>query len=174
MKKIASVAIASLALLLVIPRTALPDSAYHPFHYHDYYQGDAPEPPSLPPSQGQPPPEVPIETLPTTKKPAVPRQAPEFLFPKGLGFGVAVGVPYDMFYLSESYYQVDRGNWYRSSSYQGPWKAAAPSLLPPALLKHDLAKIRQLRNKEYKKFWEDKEHYQGRRFRPANKLKNSR
>lgn len=36
--------------------------------------------------------------------PIVISQPPDFLYPPELGFGVAVGVPYDMFYLSGGYY----------------------------------------------------------------------
>ena len=174
MKRIASVTIASLILLLAIPCTTLSDSIYHPFQYYEYYQGDAPKPPPQPPPPGQQPPEVQVETPPPAKKPTAPQQAPEFLFPKELGFGVAVGVPYDMFYLSKAYYLVDGSDWYRSSSHQGPWKAAALSQLPPALLKHDLAKIRELRNREFKEFWQNREHYQGRHFRPESKFQQPR
>ena len=49
--------------------------------------------------------------------PIVIAQPPDFLYPPELGFGVAVGVPYDMFYASGVYYVFRGGGWY-STPYQ--------------------------------------------------------
>jgi len=46
--------------------------------------------------------------------PIVIAQPPDFLYPPELGFGVAVGVPYDMFYLSGGYFVYRGGGWYRT------------------------------------------------------------
>ena len=51
--------------------------------------------------------------------PVVIAQPPAFLYPPELRFGVAVGVPYDMFYLSGIYYVFRGGGWYQTSSYGG-------------------------------------------------------
>jgi hypothetical protein len=53
--------------------------------------------------------------------PVVIEGPPEFVAPPELGFYVAVGVPYDLFYFSNRYY-LCRGNvWYESPYYNGPW-----------------------------------------------------
>ena len=53
--------------------------------------------------------------------PVVITQPPDFLYPPELGYGVAVGVPYDMFYISGIYYIFRGGGWYRTTNYGGSW-----------------------------------------------------
>ena len=170
MKRSAPVTIAGLFLLFNSQCAALADDTYYPYQmYEEFHRKPAPEPPQ-PPPQGQQQPPAGVKPPARAMEQAAVQPAPEFLFPQELGFGVAIGVPYDMFYLSEVYYLVDGSNWYRSSSYEGPWTALALRQLPPVLRKHDLATIRQLRNREFRKFWEDRDHYQGRHFTPGRKL----
>uniref|UniRef100_C6E3X8 Uncharacterized protein n=1 Tax=Geobacter sp. (strain M21) TaxID=443144 RepID=C6E3X8_GEOSM len=97
------------------------------------------------------------------------KPAPEFLFPERLGVGVAVGVPQDLFYLPDGYYLWRQGSWYRSSSYDGPWGMVRKGEVPAQLVKYDLATMRELRNQEYRRYWEEREKYRGKRFRPARK-----
>lgn len=97
------------------------------------------------------------------------KPAPEFLFPERLGVGVAVGVPQDLFYLPDGYYLWLQGSWYRSSSYDGPWGMVPKAEIPAQLVKYDLATMRELRNQEYRRYWEEREKYRGKRFRPARK-----
>ena len=165
MKKAYCTALTVGIIVLSQARTGRTDDSYLFYqHYEEYYKRapEAPtEPPTAPPQpekQAKPPlrPEQPIKLT----------QAPEFLFPPELGFGVAVGVPYDLFYLGESYYLLKTGAWYRAASYRGPWRFQGLSRVPPELRKHSIAKIREIRNRDFAIFWKDRESYKGRYFRP--------
>ena len=186
MKKSAILSLTALALLLA---TAWSGQAapYFPYDTIDKYYGIQPQeqPDSNQPQAGQAPAgqhppvspqpvEPPVLAPPEPRGPVAVKAPPEFLFPAKLGFGVAVGVPYDMMYISESYYQWQGGTWYRSPSYRGPWTSLGESQLPPELHKYSLAKIRELRNSEFITYWKNKDEYKGRRFRPGGELKEKR
>lgn len=93
-------------------------------------------------------------------------QPPQFLFPPELGFGVAVGVPYDMFYWGGGYYIFRGGGWFRTPFLGGPWMAVPPSRLPLAFRRHNMARIHSFRDREFRQFRRDRMHYRGRTFRP--------
>ena len=172
MKRSASLSFAVSALVLA---SALSGAAapYFPYDYiEDYYKAQPEQPAAAqPPAPQQLPP--PAEAQRRPGQPPAISAPPEFLFPAKLDFGVAVGVPYDMMYLDKEYYLWHAGAWYRSSTYRGPWRELGYSQLPPELRKQPLAKIRDLRNKEFKTFWKEKEGYQGKRFRPGGAPKEA-
>jgi len=166
----------ALALLPVGPRSGQADSTYFPYQTIDSYFNQPPASPSQPapgpPAPGQPPaqqpaPEERLKAAPQAEPTLVPAQAPEFLFPKELGFGVAVGVPYDMVYVSGAYYYWRGGAWNRAISYRGPWSPLEPTRLPPELRRHKLAEIRAARSREFKSYWTNKDQYRGKLFRPS-------
>jgi len=99
--------------------------------------------------------------------PIVVAQPPDFLYPPELGFGVAVGVPYDMFYFSNSYYIFRGGGWYRTDYYGGPWIKVRPRELPPEFRRYRINRIHEFRDREYRVYSRDRGHYGGRYFRPA-------
>ena len=165
MKIIAGIALTATSLLLANTVTVQADT-YFPYQsYDDYYKTHSVEPP---PGQtpSQPPPAAEVKPPPRPEQPITLTQPPEFLFPPALGFGVAVGVPYDMFYVSKAFYFLKTGSWYRSSSYKGPWTLIGLSQVPTELRKQKLSKIRELRNREFAKFYKNKGRYQGKYFRP--------
>ena len=86
----------------------------------------------------------------------------EFVYPEELGFYVAVGVPYDLFYLNNSYFVFRDGRWLRSRSSRGGWVTARYRDLPPVLRRHRLERIREYRVREYNVYRRDREHYRGR------------
>ena len=99
--------------------------------------------------------------------PIVISQPPDFLYPPELGFGVAVGVPYDLFYMSGVYYIYRGGGWYRTSSYGGNWIKMRNRELPPELRRYKIAKIHEFRDREYRGYAKDRVHYRGKYFRPG-------
>jgi hypothetical protein len=107
-------------------------------------------------------------------QPVVIAEAPEFIFAPTLGFYVAVGVPYDIVLISNSYY-LYRGNvWYRAPYYNGPWVVTKYRSLPPKLRKHKFERIRSVRDQEYRVYQADRDHYRGKRFRPDKEWKQER
>lgn len=101
-------------------------------------------------------------------------EPPEFIVPSALGFYVAVGVPYDLFYLSNTYYLYRNNTWYRAPRYNGPWVATSYRRLPPGLRRHKFEKIRHHRDHEYREYRDNGRHYQGRHFRPDRDEKEHR
>ncbi|QEM67558.1 hypothetical protein FO488_04935 [Geobacter sp. FeAm09] len=99
--------------------------------------------------------------------PVVIAQPPDFLYPAELGFGVAVGVPYDMFYLSGIYFINRGGGWYRTSYYGGDWVRVRYRDLPPELRRYKMGRIHEYRDREYRVYTRDRDHYPGRYYRPV-------
>lgn len=91
----------------------------------------------------------------------------QFIYPGSLGFYVAVGLPYDLFYVQNNYYIYRDGRWSRASRSQGPWVYVDRRALPPGLRKHKIERIRQYRDHEYVVYRRDREHYRGKHFRSA-------
>jgi len=99
--------------------------------------------------------------------PVVIAQPPDFLYPPELGYGVAVGVPYDMFYVSGVYYIFRGGGWYRTPSYGGNWVKVRHREIPPELRRYRIGRIHEFRDREYRVYSRDRDHYSGRYYRPG-------
>jgi hypothetical protein len=153
--------------------TCFAAGTYYPYQsYDDYYKTHSVNPPpepSAPQPPSQPLPEA-KEVKPPPDQPIMLVEPPTFLFPAALGYGVAVGVPYDMFYASKGFYFLKGGTWYRATSYRGPWTELPLLRVPPELRKHTLSKVHQVRNAEFAKYWKSKGRYQGKVFRPGEEL----
>jgi len=91
----------------------------------------------------------------------------DFIYPDPLGFYVAVGVPYDLFYINSFYYMYRDGGWYKGRGHRGPWVETRRKHLPPGLRKHRMDRIRSYRDHEYVVYQQDRDHYRGRHFRPG-------
>jgi hypothetical protein len=63
---------------------------------------------------------------------------------------VAVGVPYDIFFVSGRYYYLHGDHWFWGPGYGGPWTYVAVDTLPPGLRKYKVVKLREFREREYK------------------------
>lgn len=88
----------------------------------------------------------------------------DFVYPSQLGFYVAVGVPYDLFYVRNSYYLFRDGRWFRAAGSREPWVAMSYRELPQGLRRHDIERIRAYRGAEYDIYRHDRGHYRGRHF----------
>lgn len=99
--------------------------------------------------------------------PIIVHEPPLFLAPPELGFQVAVGVPYDMFFISGNFYSCQDGHWFVAPHYDGPWQGVGRQHLPPGLAKKHYGQIIRLRDAEYARYRKDKHHYHGKTYRPA-------
>jgi hypothetical protein len=63
---------------------------------------------------------------------------------------VAVGVPYDIFFVSGRYYYFDDGDWFWGPGYGGPWTYVKVEKLPKALRKYRMRELREFREREYR------------------------
>jgi hypothetical protein len=106
---------------------------------------------------------IPVPLPPTV----VIQTAPEFIYAPALGFHVSVGAPYDIVYIGNDYYLYNNGYYYRSHNYNGPWVGVEARRLPPGLRKHRYEDIRRFRDREYRRYDRDREHYRGRWHRPG-------
>ncbi|MBK5275191.1 MAG: hypothetical protein JJE30_09095 [Desulfuromonadales bacterium] len=106
---------------------------------------------------------IPLPLPPTV----VVQTAPEFIYAPSLGFHVSVGAPYDIVYIGNDYYLYNNGYYYRSRNYNGPWVGVESRRLPPGLRNHRYADIRHFRDREFRKYDRDREHYRGRWHRPG-------
>lgn len=108
---------------------------------------------------------VPAPVMVPAPPQVVVEQSIDFVYPDSLGFYVAVGVPYDLFFYDNKYYLFRDGNWHRGNSYRGPWVVVRDRRLPPGLRRHTIDRIRHYRDSEYVVYQRDRDHYRGRHFR---------
>src|SRR5262245_11635091 len=78
---------------------------------------------------GEPPPPVVVYSGPTM-----------VLLPEPQTY-VAVGVPYDIYFVSGRYYYLHGDHWFWASRYNGPWTYVEYRTLPPGLRRY---KVRQI------------------------------
>lgn len=113
----------------------------------------------------------PVHAYPVnTYEPVVLDDVPEFVLPPELGFYVAVGVPYDMYFYNNSYW-VNRGSiWYSSAYYNGPWSQVYYSNVPYVFNRYPFERIRHYRDTYYGRYrqhgtWQGYNH-----FRPERRV----
>lgn len=94
---------------------------------------------------------------------------PLFLYPRDLGFYVAVGVPFGLFYIDNYYYAPRGGVWYGAPHYNGPWYYVKPGHLPPGLVKHRYRDVIHWRDAEYRNYMRDRDHYRGQKYHPDDR-----
>ena len=94
--------------------------------------------------------------------------APLFVAPSRLGFFVGVDTPYDIIFISDYYYLYYGNSWHSSRYYNGPWVEVPYRQLPPGIRKHRIERIRSYRDREYRVYRKDRDHYRGRHFRAGH------
>jgi hypothetical protein len=97
--------------------------------------------------------------------------APHFIAPSRLGFYVGVDTPYDIIFSSDFYYLYYGNSWHRARHHNGPWVEVPYRQLPPGIRKHRIEQIRSYRDREYRVYRNDRDHYRGRQFRPDHERK---
>jgi hypothetical protein len=63
---------------------------------------------------------------------------------------VAVGVPYDIYFVSGRYYYLHEGHWFWGPGYRGPWTFVTYQSLPPGLRRYKVTKLHEFRDREYR------------------------
>ena len=106
--------------------------------------------------------------------PYVVSQPPLFLYPEDLGFYVAVGVPFGLFYIDDYYYTIRRGVWYVSPNYDGPWYYVKAGHLPPRLVRHRYRDVIHRRDAEYQHYLKDRDQYGGQKYHPHDRHWNGK
>ena len=65
---------------------------------------------------------------------------------------VAVGVPYDIYFVSGRYYYFQGDHWFYGPGYGGPWTYVAVERLPPGLRRYKVKQLREFREREYRAY----------------------
>lgn len=63
---------------------------------------------------------------------------------------VAVGVPYDIYFVSGRYYYLHGNHWFWGPAYGGPWTYVAVEKLPPGLRRYKVKQLHEFRDREYR------------------------
>jgi len=77
---------------------------------------------------------------------------------------VAVGVPYDIFFVSGHYYYFHGDHWFWGPGYGGPWTYVAVERLPPGLRRYKVKQLREFREREYRVYQVQGPNFGGRYF----------
>jgi hypothetical protein len=63
---------------------------------------------------------------------------------------VAVGVPYDIYFVGGRYYYLHGSHWFWGPGYGGPWTYVAVERLPPGLRRYKVKQLHEYRDREYR------------------------
>jgi len=96
--------------------------------------------------------------------PIVVHERPTMVYLPEPAMYVAVGVPYDIYFVSGRYYYWHGDHWFWASGYNGPWVYVEHSHLPPGLVKYKVVKLREYREREYRVYKTQGPAYKGRHF----------
>src|SRR5262249_55507000 len=81
--------------------------------------------------------------------PVIVQAPPEMVFLRDPGVYVAVGIPYDVFFIGGRYYYYQGNHWFWGPGYGGPWTYVEYRTLPPGLRRYKVVKLREYREREY-------------------------
>ena len=89
---------------------------------------------------------------------------PEMVYLSEPGVYVAVGIPFDLYFVGGRYYYFHGGNWYWGRGYGGPWTHVVYRSLPPGLQHYKVEHLRQFREQEYRAYKSQGPKFNGRHF----------
>ena len=96
--------------------------------------------------------------------PIIVQSPPPMLFLPEPAVYVAVGLPYDIYFLGGRYYYFHGDNWFWAPGYGGPWVHVVHSSLPPGLQRYKVVKLHEYRDREYKVYKVQGPGYRGKYF----------
>jgi uncharacterized membrane protein YgcG len=96
--------------------------------------------------------------------PIVVHERPTMVYLAEPGMFVAVGVPYDIYFISGRYYYLHGDNWFWASGYDGPWVVVQRRSLPPGLQKYKIVQLRDFREREYRVYKTQGPKFKGQKF----------
>src|SRR5262245_42041111 len=96
--------------------------------------------------------------------PVIVQAPPEMLFLPDPGVYVAVGIPYDVFFIGGRYYYYHGDHWFWGPGYGGPWTYVEYRALPHGLRKYKIVRLREYREREYKVYRVQGNNFRGEHF----------
>jgi hypothetical protein len=82
--------------------------------------------------------------------PVIVEAPPQMLFLPDPGVYVAVGIPYDVYFIEGRYYYYHGDHWFWGPGYRGPWTFVEYRTLPPGLRRYKVVRLREYRDHEYR------------------------
>jgi len=80
------------------------------------------------------------------------------------GVYVAVGIPYDLFFVGGRYYYYHGDRWFWAPGYRGPWVHVVGRSVPWGLRRYPIERLHVAREREFHRYTVDGSHYHGRHF----------
>jgi hypothetical protein len=77
---------------------------------------------------------------------------------------VAVGIPFDIYFVSGRYYHFHNNDWFWGNAYNGPWVAVPYRSLPPGLQKYKVENLHEFRDREYRVYKTQGASFKGKHF----------
>jgi len=96
--------------------------------------------------------------------PVVVRTRPTMIFLPEPAAYVAVGIPYDIYFVSGHYYYLHGNDWFLAQGYNGPWVYVSYNTLPPGLRKYRVERLHEFREREYKVYSTKGPEFKGKHF----------
>lgn len=96
--------------------------------------------------------------------PVVVHESPTMVYLAEPGVFVAVGVPYDIYFVSGRYYYFHGDHWFWATGYGGPWVHVVHTSLPPGLRKYKVVKLHEYREREYRVYKTQGPAFKGKHF----------
>lgn len=79
-------------------------------------------------------------------------EPPEFVAPPELGFYVAYGVPYDLYFYGNRYWLWRSGVWYSAPFYNGPWVTVGIRNVPYGIRRFPFERVHYFRDNYYRRY----------------------
>jgi len=105
--------------------------------------------------------------------PVVVRTAPTMVYLPEPAAYVAVGIPYDIYFVSGRYYYLHGNDWFLAPGYNGPWVYVSYNSLPPGLRKYRVERLHEFREREYKVYAVEGPKFKGKHFEAEEHKGNS-
>jgi hypothetical protein len=77
---------------------------------------------------------------------------------------VAVGIPYDIYFVTGRYYYLHGNDWFWAQGYNGPWVYVSYNSLPPGLRKYRVERLHEFRERESKAYASQGPAFKGKSF----------
>ena len=84
--------------------------------------------------------------------PVVVRARPTMVYLPEPAAYVAVGIPYDIYFVTGRYYYLHGNDWFWAQGYNGPWVYVSYNSLPPGLRKYRVERLHEFREREAKAY----------------------
>jgi hypothetical protein len=96
--------------------------------------------------------------------PVVVRARPTMVYLAEPAAYVAVGIPYDIYFVGGRYYYLHGNDWFWAQGYNGPWVYASYNSLPSGLRKYRVERLHEFREREYKVYEAQGPAFKGKHF----------